>query len=379
MIDADDGVRSLLTALATEEDRLEVAIDRVLSDIPGYRVVSRADLLASLRRNTRLAVRTLAARQVPPAEEIWEAEKATLERLQSGLPIEDIMAGFRVSIGTIEDKMVELARHRDVTDDEVLALTRLLWQLSDAFSARAAAAYRRHGMTLALAEQRRQDQWLLALLAGSLDAQEIRRGVAGLRLDPDAELITCCTPRSPEDALEDARQLLVGQFRGAATAVVLPSEGRLVGILPAAPKPVTGLLIALGPPATPSRLADSALNSRRVLAAAELRYEQGVYCAADLGWRMALPASPDVTASLRHKYLEPMEGRGAFGAEVLETLRTYLEHERSIPATARALHLHVNTLRYRLQRFEQLTGCTLTSTDTLVELAWVLYPTRSLS
>lgn len=379
MTDMDDGVPSLLIALATEEDRLEAAIDRVRNDIPGYRAVSRADLLASLRRNTRLAVRTLAARQVPPAEEIWEAEKATLERLRCGLPIEDIMAGFRVSIGMIEDKMVELARHRDVTDDEVLALTRLLWQLSDAFSARAAAAYRQHGMALALAEQRRQDEWLLALLAGSLDAEESRRGVVGLRLEPDAEFVTCCTSRSTEDALEEARQVLVGQFSGAVSGVVLPSDGRLVGILPAAPRAVAGLLIALGPPATLSELAMSALGSRRVLAAAELHHDEGVYSAADLGWRMAVPASPDLTALLQEKYLEPVEDKGAFGAEVLDTLRAYLEHERSIPATARALHVHVNTLRYRLQRFEQLTGCTLTSTDTLVELAWVLYPTRSLS
>ncbi len=54
-------------------------------------------------------------------------------------------------------------------------------------------------------------------------------------------------------------------------------------------------------------------------------------------------------------------------------MRAYLEHDRSIPRTAAALHVHVNTPRYRLSRFEALTGRSLTQTDTLVELAWALY------
>jgi len=64
---------------------------------------------------------------------------------------------------------------------------------------------------------------------------------------------------------------------------------------------------------------------------------------------------------------------GSFGDQVVEALRVYLEHDRSIPQTAATLHVHVNTLRYRLSRFEELTGRSLTRTDTLIELAWALY------
>jgi putative transposase len=35
--------------------------------------------------------------------------------------------------------------------------------------------------------------------------------------------------------------------------------------------------------------------------------------------------------------------------------------------------VHVNTLRYRLSRFEELTGRSLQDTDTIVELSCVLY------
>jgi len=46
------------------------------------------------------------------------------------------------------------------------------------------------------------------------------------------------------------------------------------------------------------------------------------------------------------------------GSEVplLETTATYLEHGRSLEATARALFVHPNTVRYRLGRVADLTG-----------------------
>ena len=34
--------------------------------------------------------------------------------------------------------------------------------------------------------------------------------------------------------------------------------------------------------------------------------------------------------------------------------------------------MHVNTLRYRLRRFSQLTGADLGDLDTLVEVSWAL-------
>jgi DNA-binding PucR family transcriptional regulator len=40
--------------------------------------------------------------------------------------------------------------------------------------------------------------------------------------------------------------------------------------------------------------------------------------------------------------------------------------------TARALHVHPNTLRHRLRRFEETTGTTLRDPRHMVELWWAL-------
>jgi sugar diacid utilization regulator len=52
-------------------------------------------------------------------------------------------------------------------------------------------------------------------------------------------------------------------------------------------------------------------------------------------------------------------------ASLLSTLESYLEQGRNITSTARALIIHVNTLRQRLQRIEQLTGLDLANEDLL--------------
>ena len=66
------------------------------------------------------------------------------------------------------------------------------------------------------------------------------------------------------------------------------------------------------------------------------------------------------------------------GSQLLVTLDEYLSHGRSVAATARALFIHVNTLRQRLDRIETLTGLKLADEDLLaLQLAVKLGRVRS--
>ncbi|MGG7572368.1 PucR family transcriptional regulator [Streptomyces sirii] len=53
---------------------------------------------------------------------------------------------------------------------------------------------------------------------------------------------------------------------------------------------------------------------------------------------------------------------------LLHTLETYLAHNGSWARTAEALHLHVNTVHYRIQRIESLTGRDLSRLDHKLDL-----------
>jgi purine catabolism regulator len=54
--------------------------------------------------------------------------------------------------------------------------------------------------------------------------------------------------------------------------------------------------------------------------------------------------------------------------DLLQTLTVYLEHDCSVPATAAALYLHPNSVRYRLSTIERLLGRSLSSIDTVLDI-----------
>jgi purine catabolism regulator len=126
--------------------------------------------------------------------------------------------------------------------------------------------------------------------------------------------------------------------------------------------------IGVGTPVSPSDVrascrealfaAGHASETRRLVHFAEVE--------ARLSW---LPPDSDRLALLVERTVGPlMEYDGAHGTELLRTLRDYLRSDGSPSKAAKSLHVHRNTLAYRLRKIETLTGRSLRSLDDQVEL-----------
>jgi DNA-binding PucR family transcriptional regulator len=77
----------------------------------------------------------------------------------------------------------------------------------------------------------------------------------------------------------------------------------------------------------------------------------------------------DLRRLFRDRVLGPLgEYDREHGSDLIPTLRTFLECSGSWTRCAEILHVHVNTLRYRIQRIEQLTGRDLGSLPDRVDL-----------
>jgi purine catabolism regulator len=61
---------------------------------------------------------------------------------------------------------------------------------------------------------------------------------------------------------------------------------------------------------------------------------------------------------------------------LVPSVRVWLEHDRQTDRAARALHIHPNTLLYRIRRFEQISGRSLASTEALAEV-WLALRTTA--
>ncbi|MCW2704705.1 MAG: putative transcriptional regulator, PucR family, partial [Blastococcus sp.] len=72
----------------------------------------------------------------------------------------------------------------------------------------------------------------------------------------------------------------------------------------------------------------------------------------------ALDGDPLARAQLHDRVAVPLQ---AAGGEVLETVRAVLNSGGNLEASARAIFVHPNTVRYRLKRAADITG--LSATD----------------
>ncbi|HXE45837.1 MAG TPA: helix-turn-helix domain-containing protein [Conexibacter sp.] len=84
----------------------------------------------------------------------------------------------------------------------------------------------------------------------------------------------------------------------------------------------------------------------------------GVLTPASHAIELLLARSPRIAAALRACVFEPL-ARAGEGADLVHTLRTLVRCGFDRAETSRALHVHRNTLGYRIHRIEQLAGLDL--------------------
>jgi DNA-binding PucR family transcriptional regulator len=117
-----------------------------------------------------------------------------------------------------------------------------------------------------------------------------------------------------------------------------------------------GVLVVTTPPVpldqAPAayRLAVAALHAARVCGST------GTHSVVDLAGETALAAQPMLAAFLRDSLPAKLDPADGFHRELVGTALAYLDHGQRLDRTAGALHLHPNTVRYRLRRLQELTG-----------------------
>ena len=129
------------------------------------------------------------------------------------------------------------------------------------------------------------------------------------------------------------------------------------------------MTVGFAAPRRLEQLPNGFAQASRALQTALAFGQQGAFSLADLSIRPAILADEALGDAFAERHLTPIAG---LGMELEETLRTYLDLGMRIDDTARTLHVHANTLRHRLRRFEEATGANLRDPRVVVELWWAL-------
>ncbi|MBX6356756.1 MAG: PucR family transcriptional regulator ligand-binding domain-containing protein [Micromonosporaceae bacterium] len=221
--------------------------------------------------------------------------------------------------------------------------------------------------------ERRLAAELLRLVARDADPVDLAAGLRSCGLSPDGTFLVVVTRfGTAADAILDeivrplAPSTAVADVDGEAIAV-LPADGDLVGAVRAGVRslePGLGtarLVVGVSEPATGAAALPAALVQARHAReyAASRDGPAVVVSAGELASHVLLLAGvPAATRqSFQSRLLGPLvDYDRAHGADLVRTLDTFLACSGSWTRCAAELHLHVNTLRYRISRIEQLTG-----------------------
>jgi len=367
--DAAAVVGSLVAEIDTELDGLVGAIgDRIRAEIPDFRRLPAETLARAIRGNVTRALTALRDVRPPTEAELEQAAAIGRERAEQGLTIDAVLHAYRISISAVWSRFGELARERGADVASVLAFSETLWLWADAVMDIVGTAHREVELEQAREEQQRRDAFVLALLSGTLDSAELRLQSATFGLDADR-------PYHPFRARSVSGAVLPRR-----AAVALAGDDGLVtgldrdfaGIAARPPRPLPRVVCGLGPPRRLEALPAAFASASRALQTAVAFGQEGTLTLADLSIRPAILADEALGDAFAARYLEPLAGMGRLGTELETTLRAWFDQEMRIDDAARSLHVHPNTLRHRLRRFEEATGATLRDPRNLVELWWAL-------
>jgi PucR C-terminal helix-turn-helix domain len=163
------------------------------------------------------------------------------------------------------------------------------------------------------------------------------------------------------DAADPGRVRAMEQTYARCGGVLAPVAGRLSGLtprLPPATRDEPGVLVVTTPAVRLSQAPDAYRLGVTALTAGLAGGAAGVRSVTDLAGETALAAQPLLAGFLSEDLLAGLDPGDPFHRDLVSTALAFLDRGQRLDRTATALHLHPNTVRYRLRRITELTQYT---------------------
>lgn len=283
-----------------------------------------------------------------------DLRQAGRRRLEMGVPLDSALHAFRIAGREVWNAVVASTRPGD---EHVLAELAGAWiEYVDRISSAFAEAY----LSASHEQLRRVDARRRAVLDAVLSAADAAE-LAAVASRWSLTLARAYVPVLAEGeevsgridrVLDLAPAHSLGGFRGQRLVLLVPAPGAEIERLARAaglPLVARGSAVAAGP----ALAAEVARTEGLLDAAVASGVAAGVFGPDDLLIPQLVAGNPQVAEALRRRIVEPLSERA--DDSLLSTLRGYLE-TGSVPATARAECVHVNTVAYRLKRVRELVG-----------------------
>jgi hypothetical protein len=293
--------------------------------------------------------------------------------LRQGRTLDSLQAAYRVGARVAWRRISAAVRRHRVDPEQLAVLAEAIFAYIDELSADSVEGYAQAQREQEGERQRRRRE-LLGLLLRDPPAEEpdVRAAAqaAGWRLPRSAATIAVAEADLAQLARRLPADALVAVVDGVGCAV-LAGAGPGAGLERAG----AGMTAAVGPTVPREGLAGSWSLARAALRAVEagaIEADEAFDAAGHLP-ALILLESGGMAARLAERRLEPLaELTPGARRRMEETALAYVQHGGNAAAMARALHLHPQTIRYRLVRLRELFGEPLEDPDARFELELAL-------
>ena len=391
------------------ENALPELVGRILASLPAELPVygqlpqeeMQGEIATTIQQTMRGFIGAVRTGALPSPEHLSVLAETAARRAEERVPLEAIVAAYHLGVAVCFDYVRELAGPDDAA--AALELAALTTRYLQRVVASCCGGYLQERQIQVGDEETSRQALLAALLAGpDVDAAADH---AGMALPTGYLAVSIAVGPHPDETapgvdpaiaarrkLRRMRAELERRFGGAVLAELSPSRGLL--LVPSRDasstisaqdwaaatdlhRALTGAAgadvlagVAVGPVAETAAAAELAAQVRDVATIAGRR--PGVYRLDDVLLEYQL-TRPDPARDRLAEAIAPLATR----PELRETLAAYLEHGLDRQRTARSLHLHPNTVDYRIRKIGVLTGLDATRAGDVVRVRAALAAWRA--
>ncbi|TDC38547.1 helix-turn-helix domain-containing protein [Micromonospora sp. KC213] len=344
---------ALLRSLVTDPAAIEEVAGAARAHSPEVSRLPPAEVRRQVTTLLRCSLTALQDRVEPGERDFAEARRLGADRATQGMSVSGLLRGVQAGRDRAVELVIRHGRSAGIPDEVLLDGLITIGRYAAALEHAVVDGHRDAERDLARAGHEPRTRLVRRLLLGgpvTPTAEELTR--FGLRADGSYH---CLVAGSVDPVRADG---LAGRLarHGAVVGMV---EDRLAGLTPRLPPAdrldPTALLVAApaGPLDRAPRMYGLCLAALRVAAGQGRR---GLYDVTELAGETALAAQPALAELLGDTLLAALDPVDGFHRELVSTALTWLDHGQRLDRAGAALHVHPNTVRYRLRRLRELTG-----------------------
>jgi hypothetical protein len=297
-------------------------------------------------------------------------------RGRQGVAIREMLALWRIGLEYLHELARRVAAPGPDRDALLLEFLELALAWGDFAMLHAAEGHRRGELSRAREQQHVQTNFVRRVLSGSATRGEISSALGSLGLDAQGLYHAVRARPLPRIDMETIERYLGADGlvrRG--NGLIAMIDGDACGFIAHLPHSAAPTAIGISTPVALTSMKPAFRQASRALETALTLGANGVFGFGDLSLQPAIATDTDIGDVMITRYIKPLLNITG-GETVLATTERYLGNDRNIDLTAKDLEVHPNTVRQRLDRFEEATGRSLRETETVVEVWWALQRRR---